>query len=204
MYKSYNFIQHTRMNMFFTGPHECIVGNTMRNNEPPSSARRTFDTASATARAESRKAREAEVKAEDGKRFSDGVEGVREDELVALRAHTDKTIPGSFDHLVGRRQVIVAGNRAKSGGFYCKVCDSVHKDSNKYLAHINGRAHLHRLGMSTRAKRATLQDVVQAFEIERRRLLELDEEDEEETKAKEENRELLDAGVPTEFGTTAR
>lgn len=174
----------------------------MRNNEPPSSARRTFDTASATARAESRKARE------HGKPTSHdetGVEGVREDELEDLKAHTNNSIPGSFDHLVGRRQVIVAGNRAKSGGFYCKVCDSVHKDSNRYLAHINGRAHLHRLGMSTRTKRATLKEVVQAFEIERRRLYGIDGNDEDEEGNEvvtEEDKQLLEAGVPLDFGTS--
>lgn len=181
----------------------------MRNNDPPSSsARRTFDTAAANARAESRKAREAAQA--PSKDSGVEVEGVREDELVALQAHTDNKssiVPGSFDHLVGRRQVIVAGNRAKSGGFYCKVCDSVHKDSNRYLAHINGRAHLHRLGMSTRAKRATLEEVLQAFEIERRRLHgldDIDDDDEAEEAVDEEDKRLLEAGVPLEFGSTAR
>ena len=63
---------------------------------------------------------------------------------------------------VNTRQVItgaeaMAGNMA--GAYYCKVCECALRDSQNYLAHINGRKHNRMLGMSMRAERSTLGEV---------------------------------------------
>ena len=145
----------------------------------PSSARRKFDAASAARRAEVRN----EVK--------------EERPLTHLKAHQAVF---SFERLVGKTQVV----GARGGGFYCRECDTLHKDSNRYLAHINGRAHLAKIGMGTRARRATLDEVRQAFEVERRRVNGEDEpvvEEKEEVVLDKEQQQRADLGLPTEFGS---
>lgn len=58
----------------------------------------------------------------------------------------------------------------QAAGFVCKVCDVVCKDSQRYLAHLNSRAHQKSLGMSTRVKRSSVEEVKAAFaEAVRRR-----------------------------------
>ncbi|KIJ67609.1 hypothetical protein HYDPIDRAFT_108473 [Hydnomerulius pinastri MD-312] len=44
-------------------------------------------------------------------------------------------------------------------GFYCEACNRTYKDSTGYLDHINGRAHLRKLGQTTRVERSTLAQV---------------------------------------------
>jgi len=44
-------------------------------------------------------------------------------------------------------------------GFYCEACDRTYKDSNAYLDHINGRAHLRALGQTTKISRSTVEQV---------------------------------------------
>ncbi|KAH7888482.1 hypothetical protein F5I97DRAFT_1934997 [Phlebopus sp. FC_14] len=44
-------------------------------------------------------------------------------------------------------------------GFYCEACNRTYKDTTGYLDHINGRAHLRRLGQTTRVERSTLEQV---------------------------------------------
>lgn len=147
----------------------------------PTSARRTFNDLAAKRRAEVRD----EVK--------------EEKPLTHLKAH--QSVP-SFDRFVGQTQVV----GARGAGFYCRECDTLHKDSNRYLAHINGRAHLAKIGMSTRARRATVEEVRQAFEVERRRANGDDEpppvvESKDEVVLTKEQQIRADLGLPTEFGS---
>lgn len=146
----------------------------------PRSARRTFDAAAATARAAAR----AEAAPAE------------EVPLAALRAR--EGVAPSFERRVGRTEVVVSGSRAQGGGFYCAECDSLHKDSNRYLAHINGRKHLKIIGMNTRARRATVEEVLQAFDVERRRLRG---EVGEMTPRNEEERARAALGLPAAFGS---
>lgn len=73
----------------------------------------------------------------------------------------------AFEERVGSTEII---SHARAGGFFCEICNSVLKDSNRYLAHVNSRAHQKMLGMSMRVKRSTLQEVKDAFEEERLKL----------------------------------
>lgn len=61
---------------------------------------------------------------------------------------------------VNTRQVITGAEAlAGAGAYYCKVCECALRDSQNYLAHINGRKHNRMLGMSMRAERSTLGEV---------------------------------------------
>ncbi|KAF9784480.1 hypothetical protein BJ322DRAFT_1064730 [Thelephora terrestris] len=44
-------------------------------------------------------------------------------------------------------------------GFYCEACKRTYKDTNAYLDHINGRAHLRALGQTTKISRSTVEQV---------------------------------------------
>jgi len=44
-------------------------------------------------------------------------------------------------------------------GFYCEACNRTYKDTNAYLDHINGRAHLRALGQTTKISRSTVEQV---------------------------------------------
>jgi len=57
---------------------------------------------------------------------------------------------------VGKTMAVTRGTRA---GFHCAVCDCILSDSQAYLAHLNGRRHQKRLGLSMFVARATLADV---------------------------------------------
>ncbi|KAH7911971.1 hypothetical protein BJ138DRAFT_849176 [Hygrophoropsis aurantiaca] len=44
-------------------------------------------------------------------------------------------------------------------GFFCETCNRTYKDSVGYLDHINSRAHLRKLGQTTRVERSSLEQV---------------------------------------------
>lgn len=65
---------------------------------------------------------------------------------------------------VGKKQVVsLVGDRAKQGGFYCKICDILMKDSLAYADHLNGKMHQRLLGMTMRTERATVSGVKDKF-----------------------------------------
>eukprot|EP00771_Trimastix_marina_P001797 gnl/Trimastix_PCT/2899.p5 GENE.gnl/Trimastix_PCT/2899~~gnl/Trimastix_PCT/2899.p5 ORF type:complete len:234 (+),score=56.62 gnl/Trimastix_PCT/2899:1280-1981(+) len=61
---------------------------------------------------------------------------------------------------LGRREVVTASTAAaESGGYYCKVCDCLIKDSQNYLDHLNGKKHQRALGMSMRVVKSSVESV---------------------------------------------
>lgn len=50
----------------------------------------------------------------------------------------------------------------------CKTCDVTLKDSNRYLLHVNSRAHQRKIGVSMRVKRSSREEVREAFERAKR------------------------------------
>lgn len=153
----------------------------------PPSSRRTFNTTTAKVRASKRDEAEEDI-------------GLQP--LAPLDGARARAALPDFEARVGRRQVVVAGSRERGGGFYCRACDTLLKDSKRYLAHINGRQHLARLGMSPFAARATLKDVEQAFEVERRRVNPHLYEEEAPSESDDEESEARAAlGLPTDFGS---
>ncbi|UKJ89611.2 hypothetical protein MACJ_002862 [Theileria orientalis] len=65
-----------------------------------------------------------------------------------------------FSKYVGRMEVIDAlGPRSKQGGFFCKTCNCLLKDSQTYLDHLNGRKHNRLLGMTMRVEKVDAKTV---------------------------------------------
>ncbi|ETW47950.1 hypothetical protein PFMALIP_03985 [Plasmodium falciparum MaliPS096_E11] len=61
---------------------------------------------------------------------------------------------------LGKVQILTQKTpKNEQGGYYCKICDCVLKDSQTYLDHINGKNHNRMLGYSMKVKKVTLDDV---------------------------------------------
>ncbi|GAW83796.1 hypothetical protein, conserved [Plasmodium gonderi] len=72
----------------------------------------------------------------------------------------------SLDKNLGKVQIITQKTtKEEQGGYYCKICDCVLKDSQTYLDHINGKNHNRMLGYSMKVKKVTLNDVVNKLNI---------------------------------------
>lgn len=131
--------------------------------------RETWDVAAFERRAKERERAEKEAEREKMRsrkaRMADHQDG---DPLAPTRAwlrKRDHTI--EFESKVGTTEIV---SSVQAGGFYCKVCDVTLKDSNRFLSHINSRAHQKLLGMSMRVRRSTVADIQAAFaEAVRRR-----------------------------------
>jgi len=69
--------------------------------------------------------------------------------------------PLELDKNLNKTMVVsnLGGRGPGQPGFYCETCDRTYKDSVGYLDHINGRAHLRKLGQTTRIERSTLLQV---------------------------------------------
>ncbi|KAK1938591.1 Zinc-finger double-stranded RNA-binding domain- containing protein [Babesia divergens] len=65
---------------------------------------------------------------------------------------------------VGKVRIISAlTHKSQQGGFYCKVCDCLLKDSQAYLDHLNGRKHNRMLGMTMRVEKVDAKTVAEAL-----------------------------------------
>lgn len=72
---------------------------------------------------------------------------------------------------IGNRKVISMNTELSSrGGFFCKTCECLLKDSQTYLDHINGKKHQKALGMSMKVERATVSDVRKRLQHHKRKL----------------------------------
>ncbi|GFE54568.1 zinc finger protein [Babesia ovis] len=70
---------------------------------------------------------------------------------------------------VGKVRIINAlTHKSQQGGFYCKVCDCLLKDSQAYMDHLNGRKHNRMLGMTMRVEKVDAKTVAEAL---RRRVI---------------------------------
>ncbi|GAB69249.1 hypothetical protein PCYB_146770 [Plasmodium cynomolgi strain B] len=67
---------------------------------------------------------------------------------------------------LGKVQIVTEKTiKQEQGGYYCKICDCVLKDSQTYLDHINGKNHNRMLGYSMKVKRVALSDVVNKLNV---------------------------------------
>ncbi|EUD64906.1 hypothetical protein C922_04750 [Plasmodium inui San Antonio 1] len=72
----------------------------------------------------------------------------------------------SLEKNLGKVQIVTEKTiKQEQGGYYCKICDCVLKDSQTYLDHINGKNHNRMLGYSMKVKRVALSDVVNKLNV---------------------------------------
>lgn len=82
------------------------------------------------------------------------------DQQVDLKSH------------IGKYSVITSNTPlASRGGFYCKTCDCLLRDSHTYLDHVNGKKHQRALGMSMKIKHSTLDEVRSRLDKHKRGLI---------------------------------
>lgn len=113
-----------------------------------------FDKATFQRRAEERRRAEEDAERER-ERARDAKRPDRGDRFAPTRPWLEaRKSTVDLESKVGKTE-IVPGARDKRAGFYCDICESLHKDSQAYLNHMNSRFHQKNLGMSMRVKRAT-------------------------------------------------
>lgn len=118
--------------------------------------RRAFDLASAQQRTATRQSPSPAGAQPDRHAHIDG------DPFAPTRAWLRKRERSiDFDNKVGHTEIV---GSAQGAGFVCKTCSVTLKDSNRYLMHMNSRAHQRRLGVSMRVKRSSREEVKEAFE----------------------------------------
>lgn len=65
-----------------------------------------------------------------------------------------------FSKYVGRSELVdVDGPKSKQGGFFCKTCNCLLKDSKSYLDHLNGKKHNRLLCMTMRVEKVSAKAV---------------------------------------------
>ncbi|KAJ8904402.1 hypothetical protein NDN08_000920 [Rhodosorus marinus] len=115
-------------------------------------------------------------RAEERKRADEEAERERDRAREASRPNTEDPFAPTRPWLEARKDAvdleskvgkteIVPGARDKRAGFYCSICESLHKDSQAYLNHMNSRFHQKNLGLSMRVKRATVDEVKDRFKV---------------------------------------
>lgn len=125
-------------------------------------ARRTFDLASVQRRAATRQSATQPPPQRDRHAHID------DDPFAPTRAWLHKRERSfDFDSKVGHTEIV---GSVQGAGFVCKTCDVTLKDSNRYLLHVNSRAHQRRMGVSMRVKRSSKEEVREAFERVKREI----------------------------------
>jgi len=126
-------------------------------------ARRTWDVDAFAQRARERERAEKEaenekLRARKASQHRDHIDG---DPFAPTRAWlTKRDHEIDFEAKVGSSEIV---SSIQGGGFHCKLCDVMSKDSNRYLSHMNSKAHQKMLGMSLRVRRSTVEEVEEAF-----------------------------------------
>jgi len=62
-------------------------------------------------------------------------------------------------HVNDRKILSITTAKSEQGGFFCKVCDSHHHDSDAYLAHLNSKTHNRMLGMSMKVEKVPIERI---------------------------------------------
>lgn len=93
----------------------------------------------------------------------------------SIRTHLkERDYQLNLEKSIGEQQVIAAtAPVAQQGGFWCKVCECLLKDSGSYLDHLNGKKHNRTLGMSMRVRKATKSDVAERLKALKERKAQL-------------------------------
>ncbi|KAI0557959.1 zinc finger matrin type 2 [Gracilaria domingensis] len=136
------------------------------NHQSRDVSRRSWDVAAFEKRAQERQRAEKEAEQEKlrARKAARNAAPVDEDPFAPTRAWlTKREHDVDLESKVGTIEVVAS---VQKSGFYCKLCDTTMKDSNRYLQHVNSRFHQKALGMSMRVKRSTVQDIKRAFEEE--------------------------------------
>jgi len=76
-------------------------------------------------------------------------------------------------NLINQRRIITSETAlADRGGFYCDVCKVLLRDNAAYLEHINKKSHQMRLGLETKVRTATHEEVLERLSERRERWIE--------------------------------
>ncbi|KDQ57815.1 hypothetical protein JAAARDRAFT_35507 [Jaapia argillacea MUCL 33604] len=134
------------------------------SSAPTADFRRKWDKEEYAEKAKKRDLEEKDRMQENEERMKQGKKprkGRKDDapkptELMKQREHDLE-----LDKNLGKTMVVQnAGGRGPGvPGFYCEACERTYKDSSAYLDHINGRAHLRKIGQTTRIARSTVEQV---------------------------------------------
>lgn len=135
-------------------------------------SRRTWELEAFEKRAKERRRREEEAVHEKNRsrKASQSREHIDGDPFAPTRNWLQKRdYVIDLDSKAGSTEIV---SSEKAAGFHCKVCDTMVKDSNRYLSHINSKSHQKALGMSMRVRRSTVEEVKEAFarEVRKRNL----------------------------------
>lgn len=132
-------------------------------------SRKSWDVAAFEKRAKDRRSAEKEAEAEKlrAHKAARKASHVDDDPFAPTRAWlTKRDYDIDLESKVGTVEVVQSVQRS---GFYCKLCDTTMKDSNRYLQHVNSRFHQKALGMSMRVRRSTVEEIKNAFDEEVRK-----------------------------------
>ncbi|PXF47820.1 Zinc finger matrin-type protein 2 [Gracilariopsis chorda] len=132
-------------------------------------SRKNWDLAAFEKRAKDRRRAEKEAEAEKLRAHKAAREAshIDDDPFAPTRAWlTKRDHDIDLESKVGTVEVVPS---VQKSGFYCKLCDTTMKDSNRYLQHVNSRFHQKALGMSMRVRRSTAQEIRNAFDEEVRK-----------------------------------